>query len=162
MSAVLAPNHYHNKGLKGHADAYPSASLICSKSAEPRLKKVTELAFNPLGTLKSQLAENQKILEPKGLKTGEVWVQIETASGIAWIVTDAFNAKLHPPGVFAESPSILGTFPRYGVKDSSVFNDWVNEQVSAVRPTILLPCHGSPVRAPDLSSQLVGLLKGAL
>lgn len=161
VSAVLAPNHYHNKGLEGHAVAFPSASLICSKSAEPRLKKITGLAFDLLDTLKPQLAENQKILEPEGLKTGEVWVQVETGSEIAWIVADAFSAKLHPPGDYAKSPSMLGTFPRYGVKDAPVFKDWVNEQVLAVRPTMLLSCHGSPVRAADLSALLIGLLADA-
>ena len=57
VSMILAPNHYHNKGLAGHAAAFPNASLICSKGAEPRLKKITGLAFDPLDTLKAQLAD---------------------------------------------------------------------------------------------------------
>lgn len=158
VSMILAPNHYHNKGLTGHADAFPNASLICSKDAEPRLKKITGLAFDPIDTLKSQLADNQRLLEPEGLKTGEVWVETRTQSETAWIVTDAFSAKLHSPGVCAEAPGMLGTFPRYGVKDASVYRDWVNTQLSADRPSILLSCHGSPVNSPDLDAQLIGLL----
>lgn len=162
VSIILAPNHYHNKGLTGHADAFPDATLVCSKGAEPRLKKITGLAFDPIDVLKSQLADNQRILEPEGLKTGEVWVEVRTRSEIAWIVTDAFSAKLHSPGACAEAPNMLGTFPRYGVKDASVFKDWTNTQLSNVRPTILLSCHGSPVNAPDLDAQLIGLLSDAL
>lgn len=162
LSAMLAPNHYHNRGLKGYADAFPNTSLVCSKGAEARLKKITGLEFNPIETLKSQLAENQRILEPEGLKTGEVWVEVRTPSEIAWIVTDAFTAKLHPPGVCAEAPRMLGTFPRYGVKHASVFKDWVSTQLSAARPTILLSCHGSPVKAPDLDERLMALLTDEL
>ncbi|MEM7719778.1 MAG: hypothetical protein AAF222_11305 [Pseudomonadota bacterium] len=162
VSALLAPNHYHNKGLKGHADALPKASLVCSDAAEPRLKKVTGLAFQPLGTLAPRLAQNHRFLQPEGLKTGEVWVQIETAAEVAWMVTDAFSAGVHPPGVWTETPEMLGTFPRYGVKDTSIFKDWVREHVAEARPTILLSCHGSPVRAPDLGARLVGLLENSL
>ncbi|MEP5728478.1 MAG: hypothetical protein ABJL67_03790 [Sulfitobacter sp.] len=162
VSMILAPNHYHNKGLTGHANAYPNASLICSKGAEPRLKKITGLAFDPIDILKSQLADNQRILEPEGLKTGEVWVEVRTQSEIAWIVTDAFSAKLHSPGVCAEAPNMRGTFPRYGVKDASVFKDWANKQLSTDHPTILLSCHGSPVHSPDLDVQLNDLLTDTL
>ena len=162
VSMILAPNHYHNKGLTGHANAFPNASLVCSKDAEPRLKKITGLAFDPIDTLKTHLAGNQVLLEPEGLKTGEVWVETRTQSEIAWIVTDAFSAKLHSPGVCADAPGMLGTFPRYGVKDASVYKDWVNTQLSADRPSILLSCHGSPVNSPDLDAQLIGLLTDTL
>ncbi|WP_187431641.1 hypothetical protein ROLI_013960 [Roseobacter fucihabitans] len=161
VSMILAPNHYHNKGLTGHANAFPNASLVCSKGAEPRLKKITGLTFDPIDILKSKLADNQRILEPEGLKTGEVWIEVRTRSEIAWIVTDTFSAKLHSPGVCAEAPSMLGTFPRYGVKDAWVFKDWANTQLSTDCPTILLSCHGSPVKAPDLDAQLIGLLADA-
>ena len=161
VSFLLAPNHYHNKGLKGHVDAFPDASLLCSDNAEQRLQKVTGLMFEPLVTLQPLLDETQTILEPEGLKTGEVWVQIEVGADIVWIVTDAFSSTLHPPGVYAESASMLGTFPRYGVKDVTVFRDWLNEQLTITKPTILLPCHGSPVKGPNLTVQLTGLL-GAL
>lgn len=162
VSMILAPNHYHNKGLTGHANAFPNASLVCSKDAEPRLKKITRLVFDPIDTLKSQLADNQRLLEPEGLKTGEVWVETRTQSEIAWIVTDAFSAKLHSPGVCADAPGMLGTFPRYGVKDASVFKDWTNTQLTMDCPTILLACHGSPVTAPDLGTQLIGVLADAV
>ncbi len=120
-SALLAPNHYHNKGLKAHMEAFPSASLLCSKSAEPRLHKITGLSFEPITKLEADLLEGQRILEPEGLKTGEVWVGIESEQERAWIVTDAFSAPLHASGQFGETASMLGTFPRYGVKDAVTF-----------------------------------------
>ncbi|MEP5729918.1 MAG: hypothetical protein ABJL67_11185 [Sulfitobacter sp.] len=162
VSMILAPNHYHNKGLTGHAKAFPNATLVCSKDAMPRLKKITGLTFNSIDTLKSQMADNQRILHPEGLKTGEVWVEIRTQSEIAWVVTDAFTAKLHAPGVYAEAPNMLGTFPRYGVKDASIFKGWTTTKLSTDGPSILLSCHGSPVHGPDLDAQLIDLLADAL
>ena len=37
VSALFAPNHYHNKGLAGHTKAFPTAALYCSDTARPRL-----------------------------------------------------------------------------------------------------------------------------
>lgn len=162
VSSLLAPNHYHNKGLKGHVEAFPDASLVCSMNAKQRLQKITGLTFEPLDTLQPLLAENQTILEPQGLKTGEVWIQVETGSDIVWIVTDALSSSLQPPGSYVESACMLGTFPRYGVEDASVFRDWFTEQLTAVSPTIVLPCHGSPIKSSDLSAQLTGILVDAL
>lgn len=162
VSVLLAPNHYHNKGLKGHTESFPNASLICSKQAEPRLNKVTGLAFDQIETLGPLLGGNQKILIPEGLKTGEVWIEVQTGSEIAWIVTDAFTAKLHAPGDWAETPTMLGTFPRYGVKDALAFKDWLNTQFSHSRPSLLLSCHGSPVKATDLGAKLAKLLADTL
>ena len=162
VSVLLAPNHYHNKGLNGHAKAFPNAALVCSETAKPRLNKITGLAFEPLATLSSQLNDNQNLLEPDGLKTGELWVQVKTGSDVAWIVTDAFSAALHPPGTDAGEPTMLKTFPRYGIKDAAVFKEWVNDRIAIARPTILLSCHGSPVRSPELGALLTGLLATTL
>lgn len=158
VSALLAPNHYHNKGLKGHAEVFPNAPLICSKAAEPRLHKLTGLAFSPIEMLKELLAKGQEILEPDGLKTGEVWIEIQTDSDVVWIVTDAFSTEMLPPGDYADAPTLLGTFPRYGVSDASSFKRWVKKRIEVAAPTVLLPCHGSPVKSKKLSTQLVELL----
>ncbi|MEM6462769.1 MAG: hypothetical protein AAF724_12725 [Pseudomonadota bacterium] len=157
VKVLFAPNHYHNKGLQEHADAFPDASLVCSKVAETRLRKVTGLNFSPLDTLHVQLADGYEVLEPEGLKTGEVWVRIK-GSEAAWIVTDAFSAKLLAPGVYAETATQLGTFPKYGVEDPQRFKRWTLGLLESSAPTRLLPCHGSPVAAPDLGNQLAGLL----
>lgn len=158
VSALLAPNHYHNKGLREHVDAFPDASVVCSATAEPRLRKITGLSFAPLDTLRAQLADGHELLEPDGLKTGEVWVGIKGPE-TAWIVTDAFSSKLHAPGVHAKAATLLGTFPRYGVGDADRFKQWTLSLLGNSTPTRLLPCHGSPVSAPDLGTQLTALLR---
>ena len=159
VTALLAPNHYHNKGLAAHVAAFPDARLYCSAKAHPRLTKITGLAFSPLDDLRSALDERHSLHAPDGLKTGEVWVQVDAGSERALIVTDAFNAPLGRPGSFGDEAGILGTFPRYGVQDAAAYKAWAVPFITAAAPSILMPCHGSPVKAPDLAAQLTRLLQ---
>lgn len=162
VSALLAPNHYHNKGLKAHRETFPNASLYCSAAAKPRLEKVTGLKFGALDHLGERLPERAALHEPKGLKTGEVWLQIDAPAARALVVTDAFSAAAHPPGVYADRADMLGTFSRYGVENADVYKGWATEFLSVATPSILLPCHGSPIKSVDLTSQLSSLIDDML
>ncbi|MDX8348328.1 hypothetical protein SLH49_10045 [Cognatiyoonia sp. IB215446] len=158
ISVLLAPNHYHNMGLKEHVAAFPRATLMSSNAAAPRLKKITGLAFSDVKALAPQLPDGTRLLEPEGLKTGEVWSEIVLGEEVAWVVTDAFSTKRHPAGEEADAPSMLGTFPKYGIKDSGKFCRWVEKQLALRPPTILLSCHGSPLRDGNLATALQRLL----
>ncbi|MEL6840227.1 MAG: hypothetical protein AAFP85_13110 [Pseudomonadota bacterium] len=158
ISVLLAPNHYHNKGLKEHVDHFAGAALVCSEAAAPRLAKVTGLGFSDIRSVAKMFPDGVRIFEPAGLKTGEVWLQIIQGEHVVWIVTDAFSAPLLPVGQYADAPTLLGTFPKYGLQDGKAFKSWVAKQVSIRAPTILLPCHGSPVRGPNLGGALQELL----
>jgi hypothetical protein len=161
VSALLAPNHYHNKGLKAHVEAFPNATLYCSATAKPRLTKLTGLTFDGLDRLREKLPDGSDLCEPDGLNTGEVWLQVRSRTDCALAVTDAFNAALRPPGVYADQAGLLGTFPRYGIKDAAAYRTWVTEFLATASPSILLPCHGSPVKSEDLTAQLIGLVEDA-
>lgn len=162
VSVLLAPNHYHNKGLKSHSEQHPGAERVCSEAAKPRLCKITGLSFKTLETLRVQLPESMQILHPEGLKTGEVWMQIQHGETVAWIVTDAFSADRLPPREFNTVPSMLGAFPKFGVMDAPKFKSWVAQQIAKQAPNLVLPCHGAPVRHPNLGEQLLTLLDRAL
>jgi hypothetical protein len=69
---------------------------------------------------------------------------------------------MHASSQFGETASMLGTFSRYGVKDAAKFKSWVKKQISVAPPTMLIPCHGSPVKAPDLAPQLLDLMNKTL
>lgn len=155
---LLAPNHYHNKGLSEYQISFPDADIICSEAALPRLSKVTGLEFGGLEGLAARLPDNVQILEPEGLKTGEVWFEIRNEAEVVWIVTDAFTSASIASNEYAQEPSMLGTFPKYGVRDGDAFKSWVQAQVSYQAPTILVPCHGAPVAHPNLGKALVKLL----
>ena len=45
IAFLIAPNHYHNKGLIEYVEAFPNAKLVCSDKARPRLEKQTGLNF---------------------------------------------------------------------------------------------------------------------
>ncbi len=158
VSVLLAPNHYHNKGLKSFSEQYLGAERVCSEAAKRRLRKITGLSFETSETLRVQLPESMQILHPEGLKTGEIWMQVQHGGTVAWIVTDAFSADRLSPGEFNTVPSILGAFPKFGVKDAQMFKSWVAQQIAEQAPNLLLPCHGSPIRNRDLGAQLLTLL----
>lgn len=113
VSFLLAPNHYHHKGLAEYARVFPQASRVCSDAARPRLRAQTELTFDGLQDLARRLPEGCELAEPRGLKTGEVWLDLSVADQRIWVVTDAFKgpARSSDEGRI----ELLGTFPRYGI-----------------------------------------------
>ena len=72
VSYLLAPNHYHHKGLAEYAEAFPKAKIVCSGGAQTRLEKQTGLTFERLERLEALLPVGSDFAEPDGLKTGEV------------------------------------------------------------------------------------------
>ncbi len=157
VSALLAPNHYHNKGLQEYAVAFPNARLFASPMASPRLTKITGLSFADTDLLSKDLPKIMDVLEPEGLKTGECWIRVRGRSELAWLVTDAFcgPSKANGMAVHAE---LLKTFPKYGLADRSAYTDWATEQIKHDHPTMLLTCHGSSVQNEALGSQLLKLV----
>jgi len=146
---LFAPNHYHNKGLREYAGAFPEASLCATDAASTRLQKATGLDFQTLEKLETLLPKNIRLLFPEGLKTGEAWLRIETATTVAWLVVDAFMGSES-----ADKPELLKTFPSYGVGDKKVYGAWVRNQIEKDQPRILVPCHGPVIRSDSLSDQL--------
>lgn len=162
VSYLLAPNHYHNKGLAEYFRFFPNANLVCSTTALPRLSKITKLKFGGLASLENNLPDNTELLEPDGLKTGEIWLQIKSKGEVIWIVTDAFTAQPTAVGEFTQEPLLLGTFPRYGVRDSELFRTWVETKISELAPTIVIPCHGGILKCDNLGKSLSNLLRKTL
>ena len=148
-AVLFAPNHYHNKGLREYADAFPAARLVAPAAAIPRLEKVTGLSFAPADALAGDLPDGVTLLEPQGLKTGENWLLVREKNAAAWIVVDAFCG---PPGSGSGSnePQILKTFPRYGLADRDRYAAWVERQLRTDQPASLLPCHGRSIHDPLL------------
>lgn len=155
---LLAPNHYHNKALGEHFNAFPDARLVCTDKARPRLEKITGTTFGSLTELADALPDHVTILEPDGLKTGEVWFRLQGDDGVTWIVTDAFcgvSEKKAPETTLG----FLKTFPKYGLADKKVFSAWVQKQLKAETPNMIVPCHGGIVRGTDLKIDILALLE---
>lgn len=158
VAFLLAPNHFHNKGLAEYTNAFPDAVPVCSERARPRLEKQTGLSFGKLHPLGELLPDNGQIVEPDGLKTGEVWLTMQTGEETVWVVCDAFkgaSGKTVAEGVRIE---LLGTFPTYGVKNMGLYATWVKARLIAQPPTLVVPCHGGLVRSETLVTDITLLL----
>lgn len=155
---LLAPNHYHNKGIAEHVAAFKAADLIASDAARPRLEKVTGCRFGDLADLRQALPERVSLVEPEGLKTGEVWIIVRAEDELVWVVTDAF-CGLQDKGDERARAGFLKTFPTYGLEDKKRFSNWVRQRLSEEAPTMIVPCHGEIVRGAALDTEITALLE---
>ena len=155
---LLAPNHYHNNGLAQYNRAFPDACLCASDAARPRLEKVTGLNFETLAAFQAALPANTTLIEPEGLKTGEVWLRVLGSNCVAWIVVDAFCGPKGKNFTVAGEPAMLGTFPRFGVRDKQGYFEWLEKQIREDKPTMIIPCHGTVVSNLNLARKLEILL----
>ena len=160
VSYLLAPNHYHHKGLAEYAEAFPKAKIVCSGGAQTRLEKQTGLTFERLERLEALLPVGSDFAEPDGLKTGEVWLVVKTEQDRLWIVCDCFKGPKGKVGHVGQTIEMLGTFPTYGIKDKDVYAAWLQGRSAADEPTMIIPCHGSMVRNEHLAKDVMSLLVG--
>ncbi|MFS4579743.1 hypothetical protein [Phaeobacter sp. C3_T13_0] len=158
VSVLLAPNHYHHKGLAQYATAFPDAELICSNYARPRLEKQTGLSFGNLTRLAKLLPDVYQIVEPEGLKTGEVWLTYQTSTACGWIVCDAFKGSSNKADDVARRIELLKAFPTFGIKDKDTYSIWVEGMLATKPPNTILPCHGSIVESENLAVDIKSLL----
>jgi hypothetical protein len=155
VSHLIAPNHYHNAGLAEYAKAFPAAKLCASPEAAPRLAKVTGLHFEDLQNLKKHFPKSFSILEPTGLKTGEVWIGNSSKSLNAWFVVDAISGpKMIDKVNRFGRPEILKTFPTYGIREVASYSAWFLEQLKADQPRLVVSCHGGLIAEDNLPLKL--------
>lgn len=160
VSYLLAPNHYHNKALKEFSAAYPKARLCAAPAAAPRLQKVTGFEFDDLSDVAKALPDGLTLLEPDGLKTGEVWLRCDAKRRRTWFVVDAFSGpKILSEDDRSDEPSLLKTFPSFGVRDKTVYVKWLKRQMRADKPKLVVPCHGAISSGTDLPAKLLRLVE---
>jgi len=159
VTHLLAPNHYHNKGLGEYVEAFSDAQLCCTDAAKPRLEKQTGMQFDSLTQLETLLGDRIQLLLPDGLKTGEVWLEITHGAECAWIVTDAFCGPKGLRNHIADRPELLGTFPKFGIKDHKQYCKWVRNQIGEVPPSVIIPCHGSLVMGEKTAPEALQLVE---
>lgn len=164
VRVLLAPNSFHHLGLPEYHERFPEAALVASAPAAARIGKKTGLEFQPLDEAAAALPEGVTVLEPPGLKTGEVWLRVETSRGLAWVVTDAFfNLEDNPTGgmglacrLLAVTPGlrVSRTYTMLAVADKAEHRAWLYQQLERDRPRLLIPAHGRVLEADDLADRL--------
>jgi len=160
VTHLLAPNHYHNKALKEYHEAFPTAKMCASSAAIPRLVKLVGLKFKDLSMITSLLPAHLRLIEPDGLKTGEVWIRSKDRKQVVWFVVDAFSGhKMSAKVDRAKEISLLGTFPSFGIGDAGLYVPWLTKQLAADQPRLVIPCHGAIVDSADVSDDIRDLIQ---
>ena len=159
---ILAPNHYHHRGIAGITEQFPKAKLVCSMQAKNRLEKITEQKFDSVSNFSKSLPARIRLLEPQGLKTGEVWLEFKTKNQRIWVVADAFDSKPADAQPYEASLSMLRTFPSYGIDDAESYRSWLKKEISKRPPTVIVPCHGPPVKSRHLVTEIEELVSARL
>jgi hypothetical protein len=170
VASLLAPNHFHYLGVAEFLERYPASRAVCAPAARSRLARKTDLSFADPDAL--GLPSSVSLLSPPGLRTGELWLRVDTARGVAWVVSDAFfNLAAHPTGGFGLACRLMGitcglrlgrTFTTLAVADRKAYGSWLLAQLERDQPRVLVPGHGDIVEAPDLAERLADLAAARL
>lgn len=166
---LLAPNSYHHMGLKPWRAAFPKALAVAARGAQPRLSKQGHQALHSLDELRAACPEHVEIVEVPSTRVGETWVVVKTASGVAWVVCDAFfnmQGRAKNPAMRALSwllksaPGlrISGLMKWGGLRDRKVYRAWLLHRLETDAPTILVPGHGDVIRDANLPARLRALI----
>lgn len=164
---LVAPNQYHNLGLKKWSAKHGS-TMHAASSALGRVRKVAKVDATALTAI--PLPGHVSFLTPPGTKNGEVWVRVAGKDGVTWIVGDAFfNVTPTTPNTFEGwflSLSLGGPGLRIGqsflwvaLDDPRAYAYWVLDQLVADKPVRLIPSHGEVIEGPELWSQLAALVR---
>jgi hypothetical protein len=170
VAVILAPNIYHNLGIKPFRERYPALQLVAAPSAIPRLQKVTGEKFSTPDSIAALLPADAAVVEPHGLKNGELWISLRgpQREGIL-VVGDAFFNISAPKGkIFHTLLRLTGAgfgfrvshvFHMFGMDDRAAYRAWLDQLVKFLRPKVLIPCHGAILRSETLGAELVAKVK---
>jgi hypothetical protein len=165
---LIAPNHFHNLGLREYAAAYPGASVIASPTAAPRVARRCGHEVHTPALLGAALPAGMSLLEPPGTRAGELWLSFESPAGRAWSAGDAFfniaRTPRTPMGLLLRLLGIsaglrIGASFRWLVRDRPGYRRWLLDAIAAQRPTTLIPCHGEILADPELPQRLRRLVE---
>ena len=165
VSYIMVPSSSWHHGVKDFGSKCPGARYIASKEVHESLASSTGLKFEtPWESLRAKVPELVQILEPEGLKNGEIWLRVQTRRGMAWIVADTLvNYQNIPPGIGGWRFWIRGLGPglripmlhkMLAIEDKGQLRSWIFERIREDRPAVLVPMHGAPIASPDLPRRL--------
>lgn len=169
VSFVLAPNHFHNLGIKPFKKRYPGLRFVASDAAIPRLQKVTNENFGQLTNIIPLLPSGVAVIEPEALKAGELWMTVQSQDkGSILIVCDAFfNMPSVKKSVFggilwltggAPGLRISRVFRIFGMQNRAAYRKWVEHLLGAFPPDVLIPSHGAICVRKNLAEELLALI----
>jgi hypothetical protein len=161
---LLAPNQFHHLGLPEYLDRYPGARAVASERARKRIARKSRREIGSIDSIRERLPTGASVLEPPGLKNGEVWLRVEAPAGVIWMVGDAFfSLPRNGPGALGFFLRATGTTPGlrigstflwFGVREKKAYREWLLAQIAEDTPRTLVTSHGEIVRDADLPDRL--------
>lgn len=169
---LLAPNFYHNLGLRIWKEIFPDAKPVAAAAAINRLEKKTGIRAENLGSLKKALPKHISLIELPHNRIGEVWLDIQMADERIWAVCDAifnfsslrgglmgFFMKLNRMGPGIEMSRM---YEYLGTSNKKKYGEWLLQELHDKKPSCFIPLHGEFYREPDLVVKLESLAKSRL
>jgi hypothetical protein len=160
VRALIAPNAFHNMGLRAWKERYPDASIFAPAQSIARLEKNTKLTgLRPLADASKVIGDRVELVDMPHYKTGEVLVRWKIDGGWAWYLTDvATNDTARIPGVFGiifrltkSTPgfrrnAIAGAFM---VRNKRSLYAWLQAEAEKKPPKLIVMSHGKHLRPED-------------
>jgi hypothetical protein len=156
VSALVAPNAYHNGGQRAWRERFPRAVSYAPRGANSRLSKKTPgVEYRPIEELAQKLWP-ARVLVPDGMKSPDVMLQIPTTAGYIWWMGDQFSNS----GV-SDQIWLLRWLSRFAgsglgyrcnskpelvyVRDRAAWLGSIRVALEECAPAVVVPAHGDPV-----------------
>ena len=156
VSALVAPNAYHNGGQRAWRERFPRAVSYAPSGANSRLSKKTPgVEYRPIEELAQKLWP-ARVLLPEGMKSPDILLQIPTQAGPIWWMGDQFSNS----GV-SDQIWLLRWLSRFAgsglgyrcnskpelvyVRDRAAWIGSIRAALEEWAPAVVVPAHGDPV-----------------
>jgi hypothetical protein len=160
VKALLAPNAVHTMGIAPWKARYPDVPIFAPAQSIPRIEKTAKVGgIRPLAEAAKLVGDRVELLDMPYYKSGEVLVRWRTEGGWAWFLTDVALAFPElPKGPFGVAMKWTKSGPGlrrnaisgfFAVKDKQALYAWIREQSEKTPPSLVVPCHGEPVKLAD-------------
>ena len=166
---VLATSAAHPEGLSEFLRDHEGVRAVATTQVAKALRRHTNAQFSDLKYVRPFMPDTAQLLLPPGLSSGEVWLQVRTAYGLAWVVGEAFlDRGALPGGIWGTGLRVKGDRPGLGIpprfrrkaiSDVGAYRSWVLGQIRDSPPSALLAPAGKLVQSPNLRTKLRQLVE---
>jgi len=171
VAAIVAPNAFHNMGMRAWHEQFPEARLFAPEQSIARVQKKGNVdGVRPLADAKDLTGDAVELHDMPHYKTGEVLAVVPSARGPIWNVTDViFNWPSVPPSIVvkilftwltdsAPGFKLAGPPGWFMMRDKRAVYRWMKELATKAPPVRVVPSHGADVVMDPPGSDLIELL----
>lgn len=171
VAAIVAPNAFHNMGIREWHERFPKARLFAPAQSIARVQKKGHVeGVRPLAEAKELTGDAVELHDMPHYKTGEVLAVASSARGPIWHVVDViFNWPRLPPSFVvkvlftwlsdsAPGFKLAGPPTWFMMRDKRGVYRWMKELAAKAPPVRVVPSHGADVAMDPPGSDLIELL----